>query len=223
MSRIVSMTALLFAILIWSGNNTYAKNEVIVSCSEADAEIFVNGQPMGRGTATVVIPKKGQVNVLIFKSGFLREEFTFFDKKDKPKPPKTLFVKMKPDDAFEASKQTDIANVNLDLSTSKEEDDVWLVINRIILSYFDVIETTDKETGYIRTAWTIQTFTQSTVRTRVIVKLASKDPLSYKFKIISEIAAGPNVSAKDDQLFKEWDRVLRKLEPLAEELPSRVL
>lgn len=217
------MTAILLSTMFIGATSAIAKNQIVISASEPDAEIFVNGQPMGRGTATVVVPKKGQVNVLVFKSGFLREEFTFFDKKDKPKPPKTLFVKMKPDDAFEASKQTDIANVNLDLSTSKEEDDVWLVINRIILSYFDVIETTDKETGYIRTAWTIQTFTQSTVRTRVIVKLASKDPLSYKFKIISEIAVGPNVSAKDDQLFKEWDRVLRKLEPLAEELPSRVL
>lgn len=138
------MTAMLFSFVIGTNTSIYAKNEVVVSASEADAEIFVNGQPMGRGTATIVVPKNGQVNVLVFKSGFLREEFTFFDKKDKPKPPKSLFVKMKPDDAFEASKQTDIANVNLDLSTSKPEDEVWLVINRIILSYFDVIETTDK-------------------------------------------------------------------------------
>ncbi|MFT4982182.1 MAG: hypothetical protein ACI9UR_002052, partial [Bacteroidia bacterium] len=30
------------------------------------------------------------------------------------------------------------------------------------------------------------------------------------------------VSPKDDQLFKEWDRVLRKYEPIASELPSRM-
>ena len=86
----------------------------------------------------------------------------------------------------------------------------------------DVIETTDKETGYIRTAWTVQNFTMATVRTRIIVKQGTLKPLAYKFKLVSEIAFGSGVSPKDDQLFKEWDRVLRKFEPIATELPSRM-
>ena len=131
-------------------------------------------------------------------------------------------MKMRVDDAYEASKQTDIANVDLELPTSKSIDDAWQILNRVILNYMDVIETTDKETGYLRTAWTVQNFTQATVRTRIIIKQGTLDPLSYKLKLVSEIARGSGVSAKEDQLFKEWDRVLRQFEPIATELPSRM-
>lgn len=196
--------------------------KIEVTCSIQDAEIFANGKMVGTGSATVFVLKKTQLLVEFKKVGFLTIKQVFFNMKNHDKPPKTFHATMKADDAFEASKQTDIANVNIELPTHHTKDDAWQILNRVILTYMDVIETTDKETGYIRTAWTVQNFSQSTVRTRIIVRNGSSDPLSYIFKLVCEVADKTGVSPKDDQLFKEWDRVLRKYEPIASELPSRM-
>ena len=92
----------------------------------------------------------------------------------------------------------------------------------IITSYFDVIEVTDRETGYLRTSWEVKSFKQNTIRTRMIVKLGTTDPLSYKIKLVSEESFSPNTSVKSDELFREWDRVLRKFQNVIDELQSRL-
>jgi len=102
------------------------------------------------------------------------------------------------------------------------KDDAWKLINQIVLTYIDVIEMTDKETGYLRTAWSLKTFLQNTVRTRIIVKEASTDPLIFKVKLISESSGLPMVSVKSDELFKEWDRVLRSYSNVIGEFQARV-
>lgn len=211
-----------FSVALTSTTVLAKKKKIEVTCSIQDAEIFANGKLIGTASAIVVVEKGTQVLVEFKKVGFLTIEKTFFYKKNHPDPPKSFHATMKPDDAFEASMQTDIANVNIELPTSHTKDDAWQILNRVILSYMDVIETVDKETGYVRTAWAVQNFTQSTVRTRMIVRNGSNDPLSYIFKLVCEVADETGVSPKDDQKFKEWDRVLRKYEPIASELPSRM-
>ena len=129
---------------------------------------------------------------------------------------------MKRDDAFDASIQTDIANVDINLSSNKSEEETWKLISQIIMSYFDVIEVTDRETGYLRTSWVVQTFKQNTIRTRVIVKLGSSNPLTYKVKLVSEQSGRAATSVKSDELFKEWDRVLRKYQSVLDELQNRL-
>ena len=204
-------------------NQAFAKGKKVeLTCSVQDAEIFANGKLVGTGSATIFVQSKTQLLVEFKKVGWLKVTKVFFNMKNQPNPPKLFHATMKLDDAFEASKQTDIANVNIELPTHHTKDDAWQILNRVILTYMDVIETTDKETGYIRTAWTVQNFSQSTVRTRIIVRNGSSDPLSYIFKLVCEVADKTGVSPKDDQLFKEWDRVLRKYEPIASELPSRM-
>jgi hypothetical protein len=54
--------------------------------------------------------------------------------------------------------------------------------------------TSSKETGYLVTAWKVQIFPERTVRTRIIVKNSNSAPLSYKFKIASEIANQEGIS-----------------------------
>jgi len=100
--------------------------------------------------------------------------------------------------------------------------EAWRLISQIITSYFDVIEVTDRETGYLRTAWVVQTFKQNTIRTRVIVKLGSSDPLTYKVKLVSEESGQPMTSVKSDELFKEYDRVLRKYKEIINEIETRL-
>lgn len=216
----LAITLLLF--LVSSFTAMAGKEKVQLSTSETDAEIYIDGKLMGKGNAEVVILSNSCVTVQVEKIGYLRETITFCNKKHSAKPPKTYYVEMTRDDAYDASIQTDIANIDIELKTSMPEEDAWKLISMIITSYFDVIEVTDRETGYLRTSWVVQSFQQNTIRTRIIVKLGDTDPLTYKIKLVSEESRHPGTSVKSDELYRDWDRVLRKYSGVIDELQSRV-
>ncbi|MDD4372700.1 MAG: hypothetical protein PHG67_02150 [Bacteroidales bacterium] len=199
-----------------------AKSKVQVSASESDATIYVDGVRMGTGRVDIVVLDNSCVTVKTEKVGFLDEIVTFCNKKNAAKLPKTYFIEMRRDDSYDASIQLDIANIDMEIRTNKPYDDAWKLLNQIVVSYIDAIEITDKETGYIRTSWEVQSYTQNTVRTRIIVKLGSEDPLAFKIKLVSEISRQPLTSVKADELFREWDRVLRKYANLNSEIQSRL-
>ncbi len=214
---------LLFVVAILMSTQTFAlKKKVTISSSQSDAAIYVDGQLMGNGQVNVVVMSNSCVTVQIFKTGYLSVRKTFCNKKSSPKPPKTYYAEMVRDDAYDASIQTDIANVDINLSSNKSEEETWKLISQIIMSYFDVIEVTDRETGYLRTSWVVQSFTQNTIRTRVIIKSGSTNPLTYKVKLVSESSGSAMTSVKDDEKFKEWDRVLRKYQSVLDELQNRL-
>jgi hypothetical protein len=102
------------------------------------------------------------------------------------------------------------------------EIDAWKLMSQIVTQYFDVIEVTDRETGYLRTSWELKSFTQNTIRTRLIIKLGDTEPLTYKIKLVSEESRRAATSVKSDELYREWDRVLRKFEGLLEQMESRL-
>lgn len=221
--QVLFTIALAFIVSTIFSTDTFAgKKKIQFSTSEPDAEIYIDGKLMGKGQADILILSKSCVTVQVEKTGYLRETITFCNKKESAKPPKTYYMKMTNDDAFDASVQTDIANIDIELKTSMSEQDAWKLISMIITSYFDVIEVTDRETGYLRTSWVVQTFNQNTIRTRVIVKLGDTDPLTYKIKLVSEESRVPGTSVKSDELFREWDRVLRKYGSIFDELQSRL-
>ena len=201
----------------------FGKKKVQVGASEGDAEIYLNGKLVGKGNATITVPKDDCVTVIAKKIGFLTERIEFCNKKKMTNPPKTYYIEMQRDDAYDASIQTDIANIDIEIkANSMEKDQAWKLINQIVLSYIDVIEMTDKETGYLRTAWSLKTFRQNTVRTRMIIKETSAEPLMFKIKLVSEASGIPLTSVKSDELYKEWDRVLRSYSNVIEEFQARV-
>ena len=199
------------------------KKKVLVSCSESDAAIYSNGIKVGTGQAEVIVLSKSCITITIKKIGYLDIEETICNKKGFPKPPKTKYFEMITDPAWDASVQTDMANTDIEvqLSTSRSEVDSWKILNQIVTNYFDVIEISDRETGYLRTAWNLHTFDNAAIRTRMIIKIGTLEPLSYKVKLVSEIAA-PGTSVKSDHLFSEWDRVLRTYETVIDQITSRL-
>jgi hypothetical protein len=219
-----NLSLILFCILlIGLGNPAMAgKKKILFSTSEPDAQIYIDGKLMGSGQVEVIVLNNSCVTVRVEKIGFLIETINFCNKKGSAVPPKSYYVQMRRDDAYDASVQTDIANIDIQIKTSKEELQAWKLLSQIITSYFDVIEVTDRETGYLRTSWVVQSFQQNTIRSRVIVKLGNSDPLVYKVKLVSEESRMPGTSVKSDELFREWDRVLRKFENIQEELRSRL-
>jgi len=91
------------------------KKKIEVGTSEGDAEIYVNGKLVGKGSTVVTVPSDDCVTVIAKKIGFLTERIEFCNKKDMTKPPKTHYIEMRRDDAYDASIQTDIANVDIDI------------------------------------------------------------------------------------------------------------
>ena len=215
----------LFTVAVNAGNNSdfgQGKKKIDFGCSEKDAEIFVNGKLLGKGSLQITVPSKDCVTVVVKKTGFLTERIEFCNKKDMSKPPKSYYVEMRRDDSYDASVQTDIANIDIELKTKMDKDKAWKLINQIVLSYIDVIEMTDKETGYLRTSWSLKSFLQNTVRTRIIIKEASDDPLVFKVKLVSEASGVAQTSVKSDELYKEWDRVLRSYSNVISEFQARL-
>ncbi|MDD2635672.1 MAG: hypothetical protein PHW82_09265 [Bacteroidales bacterium] len=200
------------------------KTSVIFSTSEPDAQIFVDGRPMGSGPTEVVkISKNNCVRVKVVKPGFLTKQLAYcytgvsFEAK-------TKYIQLVNDDAYDASIKNDYANKDFEQEVGKDltEDAAWKVISQIVTGYFDNLEMADRATGYMKTSWQSKSFTQKTIRTRVIIKQSSSKPLKYKIKIISEYADSPNQSVKNDDRFKEWDRILRAYNGMINEFQSRL-
>ena len=131
---------------------------------------------------------------------------------------------MKKDDALEASVKTDQANVDFSVTVNDKLStvDAWKLTTQIVTDYFDAIEVSDKETSYLRTAWSIQSFQQNTIRTRLIIKLGSSSPLTFKVKLVSEFSGNSGTSVKADEQFSEWDRILRKYQNIISDFSTRL-
>jgi len=191
---------------------------ITVSCSAPDASITVNGKAAGNGSAKVKLLANSCMKISATKDGFFAKSVEFCNN-GFTKLPKAHYIELENDAAFEASVKTDIANVDINIRPKKSQQDSWKSINSLVLQYIDAIEISDKENFYLRTAWVASTFNSGIIRTRIIVKSAGTD--QFTIKILSE-KADPGSSVKDDEKFKEWDRVLRKYSKIIEELQGRI-
>ncbi|MBP7496866.1 MAG: hypothetical protein KA792_04295 [Bacteroidales bacterium] len=127
-------------------------------------------------------------------------------------------------DFLNASVISDLSNkyFEVEINSNFSNDETWILISQIISNYFDEIEYSDFKTGYLKTNWKPKYFKNRTVRSKAIIKLASINPLKYKIKIISEISIRPNANLRDDEAFREWDRILKNYEELLQEFRSRL-
>jgi hypothetical protein len=110
----------------------------------------------------------------------------------------------------------------VEINSKYEPSDAWKLTTQIVTDYFDAIEVADKETSYLRTAWSIQSFEQNTIRTRLIIKLGNSNPLTFKVKLVSEYSGNSGTSVKADEQFHEWDRVLRKYQNIISDFSTRL-
>lgn len=225
MSKRNTLTTGIFLLMFLFSSAQLFAQKVQITVSPQDAAIFVNGERLGTGSVEIKVQKNDCVTVEAAKAGYLWEQVKFCNKKGYGKPPKTHYFDLKKDDSYSASIEgTDIANTDILIRVQGDKDELqlWRSINQIIMNYFDVIEVADRESGYLRTAWHVKSFQQRTVRTRVILKLASTDPTTFKLKIMSEYADGAGVSPKADERFREWDRVLKSFADIVEEVQTRI-
>ena len=166
-----------FLITIFTVSLSIAGTVSIKISTDADAQIFVNGSLVGSGKAEIKVAKNSTVNVKVKKAGYISEERNY--KNDGVmKLPKSEFITLQKDASFESSSTNDLANRDIDIKTTKTEEDAWKKLSSIITGSFDVIEVTDKSTGYLRTAWAVQKFGPVIIRTRLVIKIGNENPLS---------------------------------------------
>jgi len=208
---------ILLAIILSSVTNVVARSKIVRVSTDAGANVYLNGQQVTAPVKIVVKPGS-DMYLKIEKIGFITEErvYSYNQTEDKKE-----YIKLHKDDAYENSFVTNLANQDIDIRASRDEDESWVLLSRIITSYFDVIAITDKVTGYMCTAWSVKSFNAATIRTRLIIKTSSVDPLIYKAKLVSEIAP-PGSSGSADEAFRKWDRVLRTYENVIPDLQSRL-
>jgi hypothetical protein len=197
---------------------------VNINSTPNDTEIIVDGKVVGLGNYSLKVPKNKCVEVNVKKEGFISAKKNYCNSNDYQEPPTRDHIELIEDEAYATSVSTDLANVKftVDVREGISELDAWKVLSQIVTTEFDVLEVIDKETGYLRTAWQVQSFNgKSTIRTRIIVSLNDSNPLKYAVKISSERADGI-VSAKEDEKFSEWNRILKKYKNIIEEAQTRL-
>lgn len=213
---IISATFIITSLSTFSFSKT-----AIINCSVKDASIYADGQLMGQGSVEVDVKRNSCLLVKIEKAGYVTQEKRICNYNIGAME-KSYFIDLMEDEAFNASSQNAMANTDFEVKTNFEYEVAWGVISQIVMSHNDIVEVLDGKTGYIRTGWNIERYPNATVRTRIIVRQFNSSPIGFKVKIVSEISMDPNASVKNDEIFKEWDRLLRKYENFIPEIQSRL-
>lgn len=208
-----------FALFAVPANAQKPKKRTITISTESGANMFIDGSQV-TSPAKIKIDKRATVNVRVEKVGYVTEVRNY-DNNGINVIPKTDFIELSKDEAYENSFITNLANQDIDIKPSRAADESWILLNRIVTGSFDVIAIMDKATGYMATAWSAKAFNSGVVRTRLIVKTSNTNPLEYKAKLVSEIAP-PGTSVNADESFRRWDRVLRTYENVIPDLQSRL-
>lgn len=98
----------------------------------------------------------------------------------------------------------------------------WKLLHQILLNYFEEIATTDFSGGYVQTPWHYKAFQLSNkqMRTRVTIRdISTPERPAIQIKMSSEVASA--MAARHGE-FTGIDRIVKELEPLLQELQTRL-
>jgi len=198
---------------------------VKITTAPNDANIEIAGKVVGVGKYDLKVPKNDCIELRVVKDGYIRFIKNYCNQLNMQEPPLTEFVEMVSDEAYSSSVSTDVANVRITIPVNKtlDPESAWRTLSSIVTRSFDVIETVDYNTGYLTTAWQVQNFNgMSTIRTRLIVSSGGNgNDLTYVVKLVSQRADGVT-SVKEDQLFSDWGRLLKRYSGIVEEVQARL-
>lgn len=133
-------------------------------------------------------------------------------------------VQLRPDPVYEStSRSVDVnRNVAIRVLKGRSQEEAWEILQSTILSYFDVLEADDANSGYLRTAWVGNNFANNTTRERIIIKKVGKDPIVFNLKFVVEESGQPGTSYNADNMFKPFDRLPKKYGELINEVMSKL-
>lgn len=203
---------------------------VVITAEPKESAIYVNNVFSGYGYAEFVKPaKKEQVVIIRIECEECKPILTKFYGGDKRN---SISFTLMQDGFFRASASSGIVNkfFTIDIDSvyytiegrKIDNTPAWKMIHRILLNYFDEISETDFYGGYLQTPWRYKSFnlSEKKMRNRVTIRdISTIDRVAFQIKLSSEIA-GTNAARNGE--FTEVDRICKDLEPLIEELQTRI-
>lgn len=187
----------------------------------AEAKIYVDGQYVADGSYVLPFNKKNEVYIIKLEcEGYAPKDNLRVLRSDTRN---AIVFTLKKDDALESSVSSELANryFTIRVRESLDEAQAWKLLTQTLLNYYDEIKTSDRSSGFMNTAWDYETFpdSETEVRTRVQIKEITNDGnLTYQIRVSSERAP----KGAGEQSFKAWGRVLKKYEPLINEMQMRL-
>lgn len=213
----------LFLLLSVTLTATAAK-KITISTIPENAEIKIDGAVVGTGSYQVKFDKNTDFYlVTVSAPGYIEKRFRLL----KSNPKSSVLYTLPEDEALAASTGSEdgdeLANVWMDITCRPglTEDQIWKRLMSVSTTYFDNVEVRDKASGWIKTRWKVTKFTNQTVRTRLEVRVSFVDDahITFKARITSEIKDN---DCTTDNCYKPYSRVLRKFEPMIQELQTSV-
>lgn len=222
---------LLVAALLLSGLNVVnAAKKIKILAQPKEASIFLNNQFVGYGFAEFNRPKKKDVVAIRIEcEGYKPIETKFYGADVRNSVSYTL----QEDGFYRTTAASGLVNkfmtVTLDSSLYVIDENgtidvskAWKLLHQILLNYFEEIATTDSDGGYLQTPWHYKTFQLSNkqMRTRVTVRdISTQSQVAFQIKISSEVAS--SMAARHGE-FTNVDRIVKELEPMLQELQTRL-
>jgi len=210
------------------------KATINITTVPSDAKIYFNGQLYGTGTAKLELSKQAKVILKVEREGYITITKTYLFKggsrfakslrESYYRGQNHFTITLIKDDKYvnplDVSTKTDSINsfIICNVDPKYNSLDAWKIATKIVTDYFDDIENNKNELGTLKTNWVPQIVGIRKIRTRLIIKIDSENPLSFKIKIQSEYSDYINAYENDDENFKEWDRVLNKYKNLIPDL-----
>ena len=196
----------------------FPKSKKIV-VSPPESKIYIDVNYVSDGTFMLTFKRDDFCVVKVEYTGYVTKEIKVF--KDDSR--KTISITLREDDAFAESEMNALANqfFTIQVRENIDGETAWKIINQTVLNYFDEIKVADRISGFLNTAWVILSFPSAevNVRTRVQIKeITTGSGLAYQIKVCSEIGS----LMGGEQSYKLWDRLLKKYEPLINEIQVRL-
>ncbi|WP_418982875.1 hypothetical protein [Alistipes sp.] len=211
--------SLLLCLAFGTAAPAWAAKQKKITVTPSEAKIHIDGNYVGDGVYTVKFGSRDDFFIVKLEApGYVTKTVKVMKEDTR----KNIHFELKEDDALLSSVASNLANQYFTVRVREAVDEnlAWKLLAQVVLNYFDEIKTSDKASGFMNTAWAIQSFprAESKVRTRMQIKEITNEGLAYQVKISSEIAP----MNAGEQSYKAWPYLLKKYEPLINELQQRL-
>lgn len=208
------------------------KEKIIkITAQPPEAAIYIDNNLIGYGYGEFTRPeKKNQVAIIRIECNeYITANSKFYGSDER----NSLSFNLMQDGFYRGSAFSGLVNkyititldpqyYTIDENGKVNSEAAWKLLHQILLNYFPEIETTDIHGGYIQTPWKYKTFnlSEKQIRNRVTVRdVTTPDRVAFQIKISSEVAGA--MQARHGE-FDEIDRLPKELEPMVEELQTRI-
>lgn len=223
---------LLMACLV--GFSIYAEKKakvIKITVQPQEAAIYVDNNFIGHGYGEFSRPpKKNQVAIIRVECNeYATANSKFYGGDER----NSLSFNLMQDGFYRGSASSGLVNKYMTITLNPQYytiesggkvncETAWKLLHQILLNYFPEIETTDFHGGYLQTPWKYKTFnlSEKQLRNRVTVRdVTTPERVAFQIKISSEVAGA--MQARHGE-FEEVDRLPKELEPMVEELQTRI-